>query len=258
MTPLKFAVGLAAGLTLGLPLFAAAGAQTPPAATDAPVEPQARQALDKMGAYLRTLSAFEVDTKTSLDVVTEAGQRIQLEGTAAYKVRRPDAFRITVESDWKKRTFYYDGKQFTIFAPELGYYARAVAPATIGQTLDVISEKFGITLPLEDLFRWNDPTQRQSQTLDSAMYIGAVTIDGALTEQYAFRQGMMDWQVWIQTGDQPLPRKLVIIDRTDPAQPAYTARMAWRLNPTLTNADFTFTPAQDAKAIRLTTVEIGR
>lgn len=258
MTPLKSAVGLAAGLALGLPLLAAAGAQTPPDAAEAPVEPAAREALDRMSAYLRTLNAFEVDTRTSLDVVTEAGQRIQLEGTAAYKVRRPNAFRITVESDWKKRTYFYDGKQFTVFAPELGYYARAAAPATIGQTLDVIDDKFGISLPLEDLFRWNDPTQRQSLVLDSAMDIGPVTIDGTPTEHYAFRQGMVDWQVWIQTGDQPLPRKLVIIDRTDPAQPAYTARMAWRLNPTLTDADFAYQPAQDAKAIRLTTIEIGR
>ena len=261
MTPLKLAISLAAGLTLGLPLFGAAGAQTPTAAAQAPaapMEPAARQALDRMGAYLRTLNAFEVDARTSLDVVTEAGQRIQLDGTAAYKVRRPDAFRITVESDWKKRTFYYDGKQFTVVAPELGYYARAAAPATIAQTLDVVSERFGITLPLEDLFRWNDPSQKQSTTLDSAMDIGPVTIDGTPTELYAFRQGMVDWQVWIQTGDQPLPRKLVIIDRSDPAQPAYVARLTWRLNPTLNNADFTYTPAQDAKAIRLTTIETGR
>lgn len=261
MTPLKFAIGLAAGLTVGTTL-SAVQAQTPPAPTpaivEAPLEPQARQALDRMAAYMRTLNAFEVDTRTSLDVVTEAGQRIELEGTGAYKVRRPNAFQIAVVSDWKKRTFYYDGKQFTVVAPELGYYARAAAPATIRQTLDQIADRFAITLPLDDLFRWNDPSQTQPETLDSAMYIGEVTIDGAATEQYAFRRGTVDWQVWIQTGPQPLPRKLVIIDRSDPAQPAYTARLTWRLNPTLTDADFTFTPAPDAKAIRLTTIEIGR
>ena len=35
------------------------------------------------------------------------------------------------------------------------------------------------------------------------------TIDGVATDHYAFREADVDWEVWIQKGDQPLPRKLV-------------------------------------------------
>ena len=54
----------------------------------------------------------------------------------------------------------YDGKNFTVYAPIIGFYASAPAPATNREVLDSLYDKFGITLPLEDLFRWNEPTSR--------------------------------------------------------------------------------------------------
>ena len=80
----------------------------------------------------------------------------------------------------------------------------------------------------------------------------SATLDGVKTTQYAFREGQIDWQVWIQQGDQPLPRKVVIVDRRDPAGPAYIARLTWTLNPPLSDADFAFRPGENATRIRLT------
>lgn len=245
-------------ISLGSPFVAAptlAVAAQPPAATAnvAPaVEPAALGAIRRMSAYLQTLSGFVLQSETSLDVVTEGSQRVQLDGITTYKVSRANAFVITVNSDVKKRTFYYDGKTFTVFAPELGFYATVAAPPTTRLTLDAIREKFGITLPLEDLFRWSDPANHRGDALVSAFAVGPATIGGVETEQYAFREGDIDWQVWIQKGDQPLPRKLMIVDRTDPANPAYVARLTWNVNPNLSADDFVFRPGKDVKAIKLT------
>ena len=203
-----------------------------------------------MGAYLDTLKTFGLTADTTLDVVTVDGQRLQLDGVATYKVRRPNGFVIDLKSDIKNRTFVYDGKTFTISAPELKYYASVAAPATNIATLDAIHDQYGISLPLEDLFHWNGDKTREDQLI-SGFVVGPATIDGVATEHYAFREKDMDWQVWIQKGDKPLPKKLVIIDRTDPTGPTYVARLSWTENPQLTQQDFTFTPASDAKAIRL-------
>jgi len=223
-------------------------AQKPPAPV---VEAAALAALQRMGDYLSTLTAFEVKSVTSRDLVTFDGQRLQMDGVANYKVRRPSGFVVDVESDAKKRTFFYDGKTFTIFAPELHYYATAPAPPTNVQTLDLLYDRFGLSLPLEDLFRWSDPALRRSDTLNEGFVVGTATIDGVKTDQYAFREGDIDWQVWIQHDGQPLPRKLVIVDRTDPTFPAYTALLTWDVSPTLTDRDFTFRPGTDDKLIRL-------
>ena len=149
-------------------------------------------------------------------------------------------------SDLKTRTYYYDGKQFTIYAPKLGYYATMAAPPTNRAFLKTLYDKFGIELPLEDLFRWSDGDGFDVRALTAGYSAGTATLDGVATDHWAFRQGDYDWEVWIQQGDQPLPRKLTIVDRTDPAMPGYTARLSWTLNPTFAADDFTFTPGPDA------------
>jgi hypothetical protein len=238
------------------PAAAPAAAAVPDAATPE-VEPEAVKALERMSAYLGTLQSFEIRTQTSLDIVTETLQRVQLDGTAHYKVRRPDGFVIEVSTDLKRRAFYYDGKHFTVFAPVQGFYATADAPPTILQTLDQIWDKYAIALPLEDLFRWNDLKSRRKEELTGAFLVGPSTIDGVLTDQYAFRQGEVDWQVWIERGDRPLPRKLMIVDRSQETQPAYVARLSWTLNPTFAPDTFAFKPGPDAKPILMSTVDAG-
>ncbi|MFL5297911.1 MAG: DUF2092 domain-containing protein [Phenylobacterium sp.] len=229
-------------------------AQAAPAAAAArpAIEPESIEALEKMSAFLATLPALELTSQTSLDLVTKDGQRVQVDGVARYKIRRPDGFVIETVTPLKTRKFIYDGKQFTIAAPALGYYATVPAPPTNSQTLDVLWDRFKIQLPLEDLFRWSDPSKRRREAVQSGFDVGPAVIDGIDTEQYAFREGTLDWQVWIKEGDQPLPLKLMIVDRSDPAAPAYIARLTWNLTPTLTAEDFKFHPAPDAKPIRLT------
>lgn len=224
--------------------------QLPPHASE--VEEDATKALSRMGAYLDTLKTFGMKAETTLDVVTVDGQRLELDAVTNYTVRRPNGFVIDVKSDIKNRTFYYDGKQFTVYAPELKYYASVDAPPTNDATLDAIFDRYGIALPLEDLFHWNGAEPARADKLLSGFVVGPATIDGVATEHLAFREKDMDWQIWIEKGDKPLPRKLVIIDRSDPTYPTYTARLSWTENPPLTQKDFTFTPASDAKPIRLT------
>ena len=227
--------------------------QKPAAPATAPpteVEEDALKALKRMGAYLDTLKTFGLTANTTLDVVTVDGQRLQLDGVTNYKVRRPNGFVIDLKSDIKNRTFIYDGKKFTVYAPELKYYSTVDAPGTNAATLDAIYDKYGISLPLEDLFHWNGDKTREDKLI-SGFVVGPATIDGVPTEHYAFREKDMDWQVWIAKGDKPLPKKLVIIDRTDPTGPTYVARLAWTENPQLTQQDFNFTPASDAKPIKM-------
>ena len=244
----SLALLLAAGGALAQQPAPASAQPLPPHAQE--VEEDALKALRRMGAYLDTLKTFGLTANTSLDVVTVDGQRLQLDGVTNYKVRRPNGFVIDMKSDIKNRTFLYDGKTFTVYAPELKYYATVDAPGTNIATLNTIFDKYGIALPLEDLFHWNGDKTRESE-LVSGFVVGPATIDGTPTEHYAFREKDMDWQIWIAKGDKPLPKKLVIIDRGDPAAPTYSARLTWVENPPLTQQDFAFTPKSDAKPIKL-------
>jgi hypothetical protein len=228
-------------------------AREDPIANEGVIEDGAIDAIKEMSAYLMSAQTVAITSQGSLDAVTADGQRIQLDGTTTYKVRRP-GFVIDYNSDIKSRRFIYDGKTFTVYSPKLGFYASAPAPGTNREVLDTIYNKFGIALPLEDLFRWSDGSSADRiQALKSAYEVGSATIDGVQTDHFAFREADLDWEVWIQKGDQPLPRKFVIVDRTDPSRPTFTARLSWQINPTFTDADFAFVPDANAKQIQLAT-----
>lgn len=220
------------------------------------VEPEAVDALRRMSAYLISFDTAQIVTESSLDAVTNDGQRIQMDGLTTYKVRKPNGFVIDYQSAMKARRFYYDGKTFTVFSPKLGFYAQAPAPATNREVLDQIYKRYGIALPLEDLFRWGDNEDR-IKALKSAYEVGPAVIDGVETNHYAFREETIDWEIWLEKGDRPIPRKLVIVDRTDPARPTFTSRLQWTVNPSFTDADFAFVPDADAKRILLATYKEG-
>ena len=48
---------------------------------------------------------------------------------------------------------------------------------------------------------------------------------------------------------------MTIVDRTDPARPAFTTRLKWTANAPVTDADVTFKPGKDDKKIQLAQFE---
>jgi FixJ family two-component response regulator len=223
---------------------AAAGAADPGAG----VEPEAAEALGRMGAYLQTLHAFGLKARASTDEVLQDGQKIQLDSAMTLWVHRPDRLRVDVHSDRKSRQFFFDGRSFTVFARRAGCYARVGAPPTIRELLAGISRKYGVEMPLTDLFAFGaDPAQQCSLT--SARAVGLATLRGTPCDQYAFRQEGLDWQLWIQRGDRPLPRRFVLTATDDPARPQHAIELDWLLEDKPSDAVFAFTPPADAHEI---------
>jgi hypothetical protein len=220
-----------------------------PLATSAPdIEPDAIAALEKMGAYLRSLDAFQVRVATTREDVLTDGEKVQFSSVTDLLAQRPNRFRAEVDGDRHSRIFFYDGKTFTLYARRAGYYATVPAPANVGELIDHLDEKYGIEVPLVDLFRWGGP-KASTKEITVASDIGPGVVEGVTCEHYAFRQPGMDWQVWIQNGSFPLPRKLIITTMTDEARPQFTAVYTWNLAPSFNDAAFTFDPPSDARRI---------
>ncbi|CAN7449164.1 DUF2092 domain-containing protein [Phenylobacterium sp. LjRoot164] len=224
----------------------------PAASADSDIDPDAMEAMKRMSAYLGGQTSFELKTTGAFDLVLDDGQRLQFGDDATFKVRRPDRFVIERVGDYKDRRFTYDGKQLTVSSPRTEYYAQVEAPPTIRETLTLASQQYGIELPLTDLFRWSEPGGGRADEVKEALYVGPAKIDGTMTDHYAFREADVDWQIWIAQGDAPVPRKIVITDRTDPSAPQYTATLSWNFQPTFDAQTFAFKAPAGALPIRLT------
>ena len=245
-------------MTIAALLASAAYAQPAPApaapagAADSDIDPDAIEALKRMSAYLGTQTNFELKSSGAFDLVLDDGQRLQFGDNATFKVRRPNGFVIERIGDYKDRRFTYDGKQLTVSSPRTAYYAQVEAPPTIRETLALAADRYGIELPLTDLFRWSEPGGGRADDIQEALYVGPALIDGTPTDHYAFREAEVDWQIWIAQGDSPVPRKIVITDRTDPSSPQYTATLSWNFRPAFDAQTFAFQAPAGALPIRLT------
>jgi hypothetical protein len=227
-----------------------ASAQATPSDEPAAIDTAAIGALTRMGTYLGKLMTFHVRAEASTEEVIDDGQKVQKSFTAELVADRPTRMFLDVHSDRQNRQIYYDGKTFTLWAPRLNYYATVPAPATIIALVDTLDAKYDLETPLADLFRWATPEPLIRQITD-AKVIGSSQVDGVTTEQYAFRQEGLDWQIWIQKGEYPLPRKVVLTTLTDDARPQYTATYTWNLAPSFNDASFVFVVPANAQRIRL-------
>jgi hypothetical protein len=228
---------------------------TPLGAQPAPsIDPDAMAALDRVGTYLRTLKAFQIRAAITTEAVLDDGQKDQTALVVDLLAARPNKMRAEVTGDHQNRLFFYDGKTFTLFARRMNLYATTPAPPTLIELAEKLKDDLDIELPLADMFYWGTPKSSVSE-IKSAIDLGPSSVDGVTCQQFAFRQPGIDWQLWIQNGDYPLPRKLVITTLTDEARPQYASVYTWNLAPSFDDTAFVFDVPKDAYPISFAQVK---
>ncbi|MFL6778339.1 MAG: DUF2092 domain-containing protein [Sphingomicrobium sp.] len=236
-------------LTLIIALIPLGLSAAPAIAQDAR-SPEALAALDRMGAALRSHQAVNVHSEVTVEDVLTSGQKLQYGGTVDIVARRPSQIRMSQKLGTNERVLYFDGQNLTVASPGLGYYATAQSPGTIKDMLTIAQDRYGLEVPLADLFAWgSDPAM--TAKLTSAMDAGEEMIGGQMCDHYAMRQQGLDWQVWIRQGQDALPCKLVLTKLSDPAMPQFSAVYSWSDQPPPEGDAYTYTPPPGAKPIGL-------
>ena len=59
----------------------------------------------------------------------------------------------------------------------------------------------------------------------------------------------IEWEIWIDRGERPLPRRILITSRDDPDQPQFAASFRWDAAPHMDRGRFTFLPPAGARRI---------
>ena len=239
---------LAAGL-LAL-LLAVPGARAQTTATANPVDPAAVQALKDMGAHLQSLQRFRVTTDLSGERVLDDGQKLQHSATAQMDVQRPNKLRARMTSARSERQLIFDGKTVTLVTPAQKYYSTVAFTGTLADLVEQLEERYGVEVPLSDLFVWGTPLAPLDK-IESAMNAGQDFIGDDLCDHYVFRQGKIDWQLWITASGKPLPRKIVITSRADEARPQSVHLIDWNLKPAFSEVTFRFTPPKGATQVEI-------
>jgi hypothetical protein len=219
-------------------------------AAPAEKDPRALKVLQDVGAYLRTLKHIHLNATSDTDQVLDNGQTVQFNKLTELIATQPNKLRISVADGPHRRTLFYNGKHFVLFDQGQRFYAEGPAPANIDALLDDMNTRYGVVLPLADLFRWTSGTADEVG-ISSALYITDQDIDGQLCAHYAFRQPDVDWQLWVHPGPRPLPCQLVITRQDVEGKPRHSIRYHWINDKEAPASAFEFSPPAGTRPVPL-------
>ncbi len=212
------------------------------------IEPKANDILKKACACLADLKQFGVKVEETFDEMSESGQKIQLSNRREVLVRRPNCLFARSEGDTTSRLFYYDGKSITLFDPIAKVHATHEAPATLDAMFDFLHEKLCFSIPTAELL-FSDPYKVLTEQVEDGAYIGLHHVGGKKCHHLAFQQRQIDWQLWVDAGDKPLPLKFLLTYRRMPGEPQFTTVFEWDVAAKVAEDAFVFKPPADAKKI---------
>jgi hypothetical protein len=228
-----------------------AKAQAP--ATEKVIDPKADALLRKMSNYLAGLQSFTVTADHVTEVVRDSGEKLQFLAGSRVSVRRPNKLRSERVGEVVDATFVYDGSMMTMYGARQNLYAQAPAPPTLDDAIDCARDRLGIEAPAADLM-FSSPYDVLMEGVVSGILVGPAVVDGVPTQHIAYQSKNVDWQLWIQDGDTPFPRRFVVTTKDLPDEPEFAVNLRdWNASPTLPDSAFTFVPPQNAQRTKFLT-----
>jgi hypothetical protein len=213
---------------------------------------------DDSGALLKAMADYTAAQKSitasfdsDIEVLTPELQKIQFTSSGQLKMTRPDKFRVRRTGGYADVELVFDGKTVSLYGNNAKAYVQADIPGTVDHLIEAIQDKTGGALPGMDLLLSN-AFDEMTSGVEESEHIGQGVVDGVECEHLAFRGYDTDWQIWIQVGAQPIPRKYVITSKTLAGAPQYTLRIKdWKTDPIADADAFTFNAPEGATKVGL-------
>jgi hypothetical protein len=180
----------------------------------------AGQIVKAMSDYLASQTTISAVFDTDIEVITPELQKVQFASSGAVQLSRPDKLHATRTGGYSDVELFFDGKTFTVYGKNINSFVQVDAPGSIDKLIDLLRAK-GVAVPGADLLFSNAYETLMADVID-AKHIGRGVVGGVECEHLAFRNEDTDWQLWVEVGANPIPRKFVITSKAVAAAPQYT------------------------------------
>ncbi len=209
----------------------------------------AKSILKAMSDYASSQKTIELTFDSDIEIITPSMEKIQFTNSGEVLLSRPNRIRAHRIGGYADVALFFDGKIASVYGKHSNAYAQFNAPGTVDQLVETLREGYGVALPGADLLLSNS-YQVLMAGVEESKYIGRGVIDGVECEHLAFRNFDTDWQLWVEVGKRPIPRKLVITSKTLNCAPQYTVRIkSWKTGAEPARDAFAFTPPAGAKKL---------
>jgi len=212
-------------------------------------EDDAKAILKAMSDYVGRQKTIELTFDSAIEIITPQLEKIQFTNSGEALLRRPDKLRAHRVGGYADVAMVFDGKTVSVYGKHINGYVQFDAPGSIDQLVEFLREGQGVSLPGADLLLSNSYDVLVAG-VQEAKHIGRGVIDGVECEHIAFRNFDTDWQLWVEVGQNPIPRQMVITSKTINSAPQYTLRVkGWKTDVTPAGDAFTFVPPAGAKML---------
>jgi hypothetical protein len=150
--------------------------------------------------------------------------------------------------DTDNRQLFYDGKTITLMDRSKNFYTTIAAPPEIDAALEHGIQAFNLRAPLADLI-YTKSYEYLTEGALSGFYVGLSKVQGVPCHHLAFREKDIDWQIWIEDSQTPVPRKFLITDKTAQGLQFTAVFTKWNPSAQLENSLFTFVAPEKAEKI---------
>ncbi|HEG44311.1 MAG TPA: DUF2092 domain-containing protein [Phycisphaerales bacterium] len=213
------------------------------------IEAQADRILRGMSDYLKAHREYNFYAEITYDSTLSNDQEIQYGGTSDVSVRRPDKLHMEYRGDERQSRVVFDGKTITLCDLAANVYSVMEVPSEIDAAVDHVFEKYNFSVPIADMV-YSDTYRILTEEVQTGFLVGRHAVDGIPCHHLAFTQEHIDWQIWIEDGPRPVPRKLVITYTDEQDWPQYSARFTrWDFQPDHSESYFRFQPPAGADQI---------
>jgi hypothetical protein len=241
----KSALGLLAAMSIvGVPGPAAWAA-----------EGEAQSILKAMADYVSRQENLSLKYDADVEVVTPAVEKIQFSASGDVTMSRPNKFHISRTGGYADVELVSDGSTVTVYDRSGNRYAQVPGAGSFDEVVDRLRTEAPIELPGADLLL-SKPYEELMAGVIEAKHIGRGVVDGVECEHLAFRNLDTDWQIWVELGERPVPRKYVITSKVVGAAPQYTLRLRdWKTGVSPAADAFAFKPPVGSSGVAITLLQ---
>ena len=194
--------------------------------------------------YLGALDKYAFDASITNTVVVD-GANVVGKRTSDVKVNRPAQFRVDTKGDYINRSVYLSNGVFAMIDNKEKYYATVNTGGDIDKTLEQISKKLGIVLPISTLMHSNMGKFNQPKRVQ---YFGTRDVSGVECNYIAYKRGGTTVHLWIENSNTPVIRSAKIIT----AEKGTTDMvMKWDTNPGFSDSAFIFKAPKGASNVSI-------
>jgi hypothetical protein len=212
----------------------------------------ANKVLKAMSDYVTSQNTISLAFDSDIEVITSELQKIQFASSGQVLLSRPDKIRATRTGGYADVELVFDGKTITVHGKNINAFAQTDSPGPVDQLIERLRDVHNVAMPGADLLLSRVYDEMMADVID-AKHIGQGVVDGMECEHLAFRNPDVDWQLWVEIGARPIPRKYVITDKTVTGAPQYTLRIKdWRTDVQVAPDAFAFKQPADARKIEFT------